>query len=511
MKKFVLIVTIIMLAFTTCGNDPEENVNGFYGNPGTYEIVSYDGKSNVIKVNGAKTEWEVVKYSLLEYKGKEIAIIFSADVRREGAAGDLSWHVNNEGTYPTISYLPNAGADVWHHMTGKLIVTPANDNPSIFLSTWENNTKNTVYYIANPSITIEVDSINPALTPLQSVYKDNFLIGNIINETYMTGRHFERLKHHYNVVTPENDMKPSLLAPSKKGGAYQWAAADAMVEKMLANGMQVQGHVLVWHFQTPGWMIDGTKEEAEANLKNHINTVLKHFKGKINSWDVVNEAMRDNLSPADTEGNWRNCVRSNQSDWEAPWFDKIGPEYIELAFLAAREADPDVTLYYNDYGLDNPNKAKAVRNMIADINERYINEKGGTRKLIEGIGMQGHYNRWLNVENVRCTLELFKTLGIEIAITELDISFSNTGVQGNRNDTVMSENDEIEQAKLYAKLFKLFRDYSDVIVRVSMWGIDDASSWLSAGNPCLFDWRLNAKKAFYAISDPDGFLEEYKE
>jgi len=147
--------------------------------------------------------------------------------------------------------------------------------------------------------------------------------------------------------------------------------------------------------------------------------------------------------------------------------------------------------------------------MIDDINTRYKNETGGSRNLIEGIGTQSHYMGLdVDIDSVRVTLEKFKSLGIEIAVSELDISTAGY-VRGGGNDTDMTEKDEITQARIYAKLFKLYREYAPYISRIVSWGMDDCTSWLSAGNPCLFDWKLNAKKAFHAATDPDAFLAEY--
>jgi endo-1,4-beta-xylanase len=115
----------------------------------------------------------------------------------------------------------------------------------------------------------------------------------------------------------------------------------------------------------------------------------------------------------------------------------------------------------------------------------------------------------VNINNVRATLDKLKTLGIPIAISELDISTAGF-VLGGGMDTTMTPEDEIAQAKIYANLFKLYKEYSPNISRIVFWGMDDGTSWLSAGNPCLFDWRLKAKKSFYAVRDPNAFLSEYK-
>jgi endo-1,4-beta-xylanase len=490
---------------------------GLQADAPSYQIVKLplESRQNVIKVNGADTQWAVVMHSLEEFKGKEITIQFSAYVKRTGAAGNLVWQVNNAPDYPAVSYLENAAADVWHHMRGRRIVTPTDRNPVLYLTNWENNAINTIYYIDNFTITIEEgNSLSPdlALPPLKSAYENDFLIGNIIGSTYSSGKYLELFKHHFNTATC-TETYPFSLAPSGRGN-YQWTMADNVVNLMRSNNIPVHGHVLVWHESSPAWMTSGTREQVIANLEQYIADVLAHFKGRIASWDVVNEAMRDNISPADAAGDWRKCIRNYQN----PWFDALGADYIEIAFRAARAADQDITLYYNDYfhyewnnwgGFGGSNKPEAVRKMIDDINTRYKNETGGRRNLIEGIGTQSHYMGLdVNIDSVRITLEKFKSLGIEIAVSELDISTAGY-TRGEGNDTVMTEADEITQARIYAKLFKLYREYAPYISRIVSWGMDDGNSWLSAGNPCLFDWKLNAKKAFHAASNPDAFLAEY--
>ena len=343
----------------------------------------------------------------------------------------------------------------------------------------------------------EADNSNNQIaetTALKTIYKDNFLVGNIINPTYMSGNYFTLLATHYNTVTCENDMKPDHLAPSSKGGSYRWEHADNMVNKMADNGIKVHGHVLVWHSQTHSWMTTGTPEQVRENMTDHINTVLSHYKGKIFSWDVVNEAIRDGADSSD----WRDCLRTNSG-----WYRALGADYIELAFRTAREADPDILLYYNDYGLNNQKKAETVRNMVREINDKYKAE-GNTRNLIDGIGMQAHYGLWLDINDVRSSLDKFIEIGVIVDITELDVETisTNSSQWGTGKNSDLSASDAQAQAVLYAQLFGLFREYSDHITRVTMWGMDDRNSWKSIGNPCLFDAHLNPKPAFFAAANP---------
>jgi endo-1,4-beta-xylanase len=335
----------------------------------------------------------------------------------------------------------------------------------------------------------------PPLQPFNqmSLYKNDFLFGNIINEIYMDGVYFGMIKNNFNIVTPQNSLKPVSLT-TNRGGAYNWADADQMVNRTLENGIPVHGHVLVWHDWTPAWMTQGTKTEAEDNLKNYITDVLAHYQGRIHSWDVVNEAMRDRLSAADAAGDWEKCLRT-----DAPWYRMLGAGYIETAFRTAREADPGITLYYNDYGLEDPHKGEAVWKMIYDINNRYKRETGEKRNLIEGLGKQSHYQiKGFDENKVRVSLKKFAALNIELSISELDVTAAGYD-EGEGKDIIMSEYDAALQARIYARLFRIYREYAAYIKRVTMWGIDDHNSWLSAGTPCLFDRYLNPKKAFNAV------------
>jgi len=342
---------------------------------------------------------------------------------------------------------------------------------------------------------------------LKNIYADKFLIGNIINNTYMSGDYKKYLTTHYNTVTCENDMKPDYLAPGS--GSYTFSKADEQVDAMIAAGMKVHGHTLVWHAQTPSWL---TASDAETNMKKYIKDVMEHFKGKVKSWDVVNEAMEnDGLSKYENEifneGKWKEYLR------KSPWLQKIDDGYIYTAFKTARAADPDAILYYNDYGLNGTYKPRAVYNMIKEINEDWEDDADyDDRKLIEGLGMQGHYGSWLNDDTnfnrLKGNIEKYLELGIYVDISELDIAFGSDEEKTGQN-TAMSSNDAGAQAAAYAKLFKLLIEldaqHPDQITRVTMWGIDDKNSWKSKGNPCLFDGSLNPKEAFWAVSDPNSY------
>jgi len=343
----------------------------------------------------------------------------------------------------------------------------------------------------------------PKIPALKTIYEDHFLIGNIITHRYLEGHYFDILTTHFNVATAENQMKPDHLAPREKGGNYNFRLADELVDEMLAQNMKVFGHTLVWHSQTHKWMTEGTPAEVRDNMIHHINTVLAHFKGRVYAWDVVNEAIMERVNPGDNQ-DWKTLLRPD-SGWNKASTPAMN--YVELAFRTARAADPDIFLYYNDYNLDNSRKATATANMIKDINDRYKAE-GNTRNLIDGVGMQAHYGSNTSAPNVRASIEKFIAIGIRIDISELDVTIRSVGSGnfGTGRDTPVLDVDQRTQAIKYAELFNVFKQYSDHITRVSMWGLDDERSWKSLGNPCLWDGELNPKQAFWAVVDPDKTL-----
>ncbi|MDR2521970.1 MAG: endo-1,4-beta-xylanase [Spirochaetaceae bacterium] len=320
-------------------------------------------------------------------------------------------------------------------------------------------------------------------SPLHERHKNCFLIGNIVSASDLGGERFELLARHFNVLTAENAMKPAALQPHK--GAFVFEEADAIVNATLARGIKMHGHTLAWHEQSPAWMnYEGIpRDEAITNLTVHAKTAAEHFRGRVISWDVLNEAIIDNPpNPHD----WRASLR------QSPWYKAIGPEYIEIVFKAAREADCEAKLYYNDFNLDNQNKAIAVYTMVKELNA--ANTRAGGRPLIDGIGMQGHYCLSTKPADVAQSLERFACLGVEVSVSELD-------VQAGEN-FCLTEAQAAEQACMFAALFKVFIACAGRIARVTFWGLDDEASWRSASSPLLFDKNLIAKPAFYAVENP---------
>ena len=494
--------------------------NGFAGRGGN-EILTVTDEANhteggrySLKVEGRTQSWNGPQLRVEEYieiGGQYRISAWVKLIEPQSAALVLSTQVGSGGSasYHNFQSKPVTVEDGWVLLEGTFTYTSkGGDYVTIYVESVNDGAIFPSFYIDDinfvkiGSVPVEpIDDIERDLIPLKEAYKDHFLIGTAINYPRdLSGIRFELLKMHFNSVTAENSMKPESLQPQK--GVFNYQNADDLVDAAIEAGMKVHGHTLVWHAQTPSWMHsneDGTplsREEAIENVTQHIEAVIEHFGDRVISWDVLNEAMNDNPPNPD---DWRASLR------RSPWYNAIGPDYVELVFRAARkvvdENGWDIKLYYNDYNLDNQNKATAVANMVKELNEKYQEEHPG-KLLIDGIGMQGHYNVNTNPVNVELSLKRFIDLGVEVSITELDV--------GAGSNSQLTEKDAKAQGYLYAQLFKLYRENSEHIARVTLWGMDDATSWRSQNSPLLFSRSLKAKPAYYAVIDPDKYIEENK-
>ncbi|MBW7650126.1 endo-1,4-beta-xylanase [Anoxybacillus sp. ST4] len=324
------------------------------------------------------------------------------------------------------------------------------------------------------------------IPPLREVYKEHFRIGAAVSPiTIKTQK--DLLVSHVNSITAENHMKFEHLQP--KEGEFTFEQADEIVHFALSNNMVVRGHTLVWHNQTPTWMFydrEGKvigRELLFERLKAHISTVVRRYKGKVYCWDVVNEAVAD-------EGN--DLLRISR------WSEIAGMEFIEKAFLYAREADPDALLFYNDYNESFPEKREKIYKLVKSLLEKYI--------PVDGIGLQAHWSLTRpTLEEIRLAIERYASLGVQLHITELDISMFE--FDDHRNDLIKPTDQMVDkQAERYDQIFSLFKEYSDVIRNVTFWGIADDYTWLDnfpvkqrKNWPFLFDENHQPKPAFWKV------------
>ncbi|WP_029033801.1 endo-1,4-beta-xylanase [Salinimicrobium terrae] len=332
---------------------------------------------------------------------------------------------------------------------------------------------------------------------LKEALEDNFLIGTALNVWQITGRQpeaIEIVKQHFNSIVAENVMKSSRIQPRE--GDFNFELADQFVEFGEENDMHIHGHTLIWHSQAPDWFFVDDEGETvspevlKQRMKDHITAVVGRYKGRVHSWDVVNEAIED-------DGSYR----------ESEFFKILGDDFVKLAFQYTHEVDPEAELYYNDYSMANPGKRAGVVKMVKELQEAGV--------TIHGIGMQGHIGlNHPDLTEFEKSLEAYGALG-KVVISELDLSvlpspWGDAGAEISQNfdyDDKMNPfpnglPEEVEQqfTDRYAEFFKLFLKHQDVIARVTLWGVNDGHSWKNnwpvrgrTDYPLLFDRQNNPK------------------
>ena len=339
---------------------------------------------------------------------------------------------------------------------------------------------------------------------LSQKFENDFLIGAAINEDQILKKDEKSLlivQKEYNTITPENSLKWMFIEPNP--GNFSFDVADKYVEYGLKNNMHIVGHALVWHSQLADYM-NNVKDSTTMyyHIKNHINTLAGRYKGKINTWDVVNEALNE-------DGSLRQSV----------FFKTIGEGYIEEAFKLAERADPKADLVYNDYNLCNSEKREGVINLVKNLQSKNIK--------INGVGIQAHWQlKTPSLEEIEKSIIAFSQLGLKVMFTELDISalpnpWELEGAEINQNfkkfegDAKMNPYpkalpDFMEEklAKRYEDIFRLFLKHRDKISRITFWGVTDKHSWLNdwpikgrTNYPLLFDRNYQSKKAYQSIFD----------
>jgi len=341
---------------------------------------------------------------------------------------------------------------------------------------------------------------------LKDVFKNDFLIGAALNQWQFSGAtnsEVEIIEEHFNSISPENVLKWGPIHP--RPGQYVFANADRYVEFGQKHGMFIIGHTLVWHAQTPRWVFqdqDGkplTREALLERMREHIQTVVGRYKGKIRGWDVVNEALNDN-------GTLR----------QSPWLRILGEDYLVKAYQFAHEADPEAELYYNDYSLEEEPKRQGALSLVKRLLAAGVK--------LTGVGLQGHYSlEKPTPRQVEETIEAFSKPGLKVMITELDVNVLPTpdgsnwaavsinfaaDPKWNPYTNGLPRDMEQHLARRYAGLFKVFLEHRQSLSRVTFWGVSDRSSWLNSfpirrrtNYPLLFDRNGQPKAAFHAVAD----------
>ena len=340
---------------------------------------------------------------------------------------------------------------------------------------------------------------------LAEAYRDYWYTGVSVNQWEVEGdqeSHWDVITKNFNWVVAENCMKCEVIHPQE--GVYDFTLADKFVDKAKAAGLKVQGHCLIWHSQCAPWFHfdkDGklvSREELKKRMREHIYTIVSHFKGRIDAWDVCNECFEDDGSPR-----------------KSLFWQILGTDYIPLAFQYAHEADPNVQLFYNDYSMNKPTKVEGVANFFRPLIEQGL--------PVTAIGMQGH----MILEDAKellpqydHSIKTIAALGVPTFFSELDLSvlpnpYGFSGANVSDRFTYTPEKDpfkegltkekETEINQYWVDFYKMLIPHKDNILRVNFWCLNDANSWRN-------DFPIQGRSDYATLYDrqnqPKGMIQE---
>ncbi len=340
-------------------------------------------------------------------------------------------------------------------------------------------------------------TLGQKIPSLKDTFKKDFQIGTALNTAQIEERDPQTtafIVRQFGMATPENCMKSGLIHPA--WGTYRFEVADKLVEFGKKHNIKINGHTLIWHSQLPAFVRNmQSRDSVRMFFTDHIQTVAGRYRGKVFSWDVVNEALNE-------DGTLRKTV----------FLQHLGEEYVTEAFRLAQQASPDTELYYNDYNNEQPAKRAGCIALLKKI------QAAGVR--IDGVGIQGHWHAGrVPLQDIEESILQYAALGLKVMFTELDIEVLPRNFQGADVNQQMVSNEQSnpyvnglpdpvgqQLAADYEALFKLFLKHKDKITRITFWGVNDGQSWLNnwpvrgrTNYPLLFDRNNQPKPAFNRV------------
>lgn len=338
---------------------------------------------------------------------------------------------------------------------------------------------------------------------LREIYGNRFLMG-VALDRYLPGDYspveLNLIRTQFAAITPANCMK--MMHVQREEGQFDYQMADALVAFAATNQLKVCGHCLVWakDERTPEWVFrEGEKlvsrDRLLERMRTHIQAVAGRYRGKVISWDVVNEALDDGT-------NW---LRPSK------WVSTLGEEFIVKAFRCAREADPEAVLIYNDYNVELPAKRAKLLRLLRRLQER--------QAPIQAVGIQGHYELdSAPYQGLEETIAAVRAMGLKVIMTEFDLDViprARWWADGGKHHEELARyspytngcpGEVLErQAEQYRRLFAIFRKHPEAIARITFWDLHDGRSWLNhfpwerVNYPLLFDRQGAPKPAYGAV------------
>ncbi|MEJ3404305.1 endo-1,4-beta-xylanase [Rathayibacter sp. YIM 133350] len=403
-------------------------------------------------------------------------------------------------SYDTLAQFTGVTNSGWTQVKATFQMGAA-ESAQLYFETNYNGTNTSDLYIDDIVVAVPDPAQVQDLTPIKDTV--DFPVGVAIDSRETTGPASELLLKHFDQVTSENYMKPEAWYDAEKNFTPN-PEADTLMRFAQENGVHVYGHNLVWHSQTPAWFFQddagapltdsaADQQVLKNRMRTHIFAVAKYLSdtygdfgsdtNPLYAFDVVNEVVSD---AADTADGLR------QSEWHRI----LGEQFIDLAFQYANEAFNEqyaaegvahpVTLFINDYNTEQAGKQARLHALVKRLLERGV--------PVDGVGHQFHVSLSMPVETLGQAIDAFSDLDVVQAVTELDVTTGSPVTQANL----------VEQGYYYRDAFRAFRERSEKIFSVTVWGLTDGRSWrASSGAPLLFDDALQAKPAYYGVVDQE--------
>jgi len=464
----------------------------------TGRVANYDGPQ--ISVNNKM-------YAGSQYNLSGWVLLQPTDGTNHVINMSLQYTLNGTTNFPSITPYPGVTilADgQWHQISVNNFTVPSSYDPGtafVYFQTVPPSGSDLVsFYIDDFQLTyVQPPMIQTDIPSIYKRYQDFFTVGAEIDTTDLTGPHAQLLKMHFASITSGNDMKWSSVESAK--GVFDYTNADAEVGLAECSNMKVRGHNLVWSTgaQTPAYATgDGTNSPANqavvtANIQEHIQNEVQHFGSLVYAWDVVNEP----IDPSQPD-----CLQ------HGPFYNVLGPSYLDVAFEAAKQyAPPGTKLFLNDYSTTDPAKLACLVKVVGELKQRGV--------PIDSIGHEMHHQ--INFPTPQSMETAIETVarnfpGITQQVTELDMSVYNAGDVTSNYGNNIPPAVLAEQGWLYKRYFDVFRRERNKLSAVTFWGMADDNTWLDGfpvtrtDYPLPFDMGLQAKPAYWGIIGEEKML-----
>ena len=227
------------------------------------------------------------------------------------------------------------------------------------------------------------------------------------------------------ILVPEYELKRSIVEPSP--GRFDFSGADALANFAAAHGMKMRGHTPVWYASNPPWLDEKVLAAPDDEiLTDYVARLVGRYRGRMHSWDVVNEAIYPQDGRAD---GLRNCI----------WLKRFGPDYIDLAYHTAKRADPSALLVYNDWGCEG---GEAWNDRFRAATLKFLEGALARKVPIEALGLQGHLKAFgpgVDQRKLRAFLDAVRAMGLRILVTEHEVDDSGGPLDAATRDRAVAD------------------------------------------------------------------------